>query len=304
MNKLRFNSGRFRFPAGIKRVTAGSGGEVLLITGKDKAAVIDCGMAYCGENLATRIRGELGDRPLDYAILSHTHYDHIGGLPYLRLIWPDLISFGAAYGKNILEKESALKQIELISKAAWKKYADGKAEQKVLMDGLGIDRIVYEGDVISLGGRELHVFETPGHTNCSLTFLLEPDRILFPSETLGVYAGDGRMITGMLKSYSETIASIGKCRMIPARHIISPHFGMVPEQDREQYWELAIQAVERNKRFVQNMIEKGALFEEIMEEYTNEFYYDVISEEQPKEAFLLNAHHMIRNLKREFQKQF
>ncbi len=303
MNRLNFNSDRFQFPAGIKRVTAGMGGEVFLITGKEKAAVIDCGMAYCGEKLVDRIREELEDRPLDYAVLSHTHYDHIGGLPYLRLAWPDLTSFGAAYGKDILEKESALKQIGLISKSAWKKYAGDMAEQKVLLDGLGIDHTVYEGDVISLGGRDLHVFETPGHTNCSLTFLLEPDRILFPSETLGVYAGDGRMITGMLKSYSETIASIEKCRKIPARHIISPHFGMVPECDREQYWDLSIQAVERNKSFIQNMIEKGAFFEEIMEEYTNEFYCDLVTEEQPKEAFLLNAHHMIRNLKREFQEQ-
>ncbi len=293
--------GRFDLPEGMKRVTAGSGGEVILIEGTDKTAVIDCGMAYCGEGLAAAIKAELGARPLDYAVLTHTHYDHIGGLPYLRRAWPGLVSFGAAYGKKVLEKDSALMQIEALSKSAWKKYTNCAAEPEVLMEGLRIDNTVCEKDVIPLGGRELHVFETPGHTNCSLTFLLEPDGILFPSETIGVYSGDNMMVTGMLKSCRETIASIEKCRNINVKHIISPHFGIVPEPVRERYWDLALQSVERNKTFIRDRLKEGALFEEIMEEYTKEFYQDSVAEEQPKEAFLLNAQNMIQNLIREIR---
>ena len=35
-------------------------------------------------------------------------------------------------------------------------------------------------------------------------------------------------------------------------------------------------------------------------EYTREFYIDFVVKEQPKEAFLLNAQHMIHNLIKEF----
>ena len=40
---------RFSFPGPVYRVTGGHGGEALLIAGSDKTALIDCGMAYCGQ---------------------------------------------------------------------------------------------------------------------------------------------------------------------------------------------------------------------------------------------------------------
>ncbi|MEI3279948.1 MAG: hypothetical protein V8R46_03865 [Eubacterium ramulus] len=44
-------SARYEFPKNIVRVTAGKGGEALLILGSEKTALVDCGMAYCADKL-------------------------------------------------------------------------------------------------------------------------------------------------------------------------------------------------------------------------------------------------------------
>ncbi|MGI6748412.1 MAG: MBL fold metallo-hydrolase [Anaerovoracaceae bacterium] len=283
------------------RVSAGSGGEPILIKGSEKTALIDCGMAYCGEGLVNNIKKELGDRKLDYVILSHTHYDHVGALPYLRKAWPDIVSFGAVYAKEVLEKESALKRIEKMSEAAWIYYLKPESKPKILMDGLKVDRTISENDVISLGDEELIVYETPGHTDCSLTLLLKPEQILFASESTGVYIRNSEMIIGMLKSYSDTMASIKKCRKINAKYVISPHYGLVPEKAAELYWDYAENTTNLHKDFIFERINKGASFEEIMKDYKKEFYSEIVADEQPVEAFLLNAQHMVQNLIKEFK---
>ena len=82
------------FPKPLVRVTGGKGGEAVLILGSEKTALIDCGMAYCGErmteNLAERLASS-GREKLDYIILSHSHYDHMGALPYVMRIFPDAV---------------------------------------------------------------------------------------------------------------------------------------------------------------------------------------------------------------------
>ena len=71
--------------------------------------LFDAGMAYSADKMIKNIKRELGDRPLDAVLLSHSHYDHISGVPFLRKEWPDLVVYGSAYAKKILEKPSAKK---------------------------------------------------------------------------------------------------------------------------------------------------------------------------------------------------
>ena len=128
---------------GLCRVTGGPGGEVLLLEGRDKTAVYDAGMAFSGDALVENIRHALSGRPLDYVLLSHTHYDHVGGVAALRRAWPDLTVLGSAYGQSVLRRPGAQATIRRLSEVARLEYLGPDAPSLYYReDAVTIDRAV------------------------------------------------------------------------------------------------------------------------------------------------------------------
>jgi glyoxylase-like metal-dependent hydrolase (beta-lactamase superfamily II) len=286
---------------GIYRVSAGKGGESLLILGSEKTAVYDTGMAYCGQGLVENIKNILLERPLDYVLLSHTHYDHVGGLPYLRTQWPDLITYGSTYGQYVLKKPGALTTIRHMSEIAALRYQkEGSGLPEYRDEDLRIDIPVGDEDVIQLGERSARVIETKGHTNCSLSYYLEEERILFASESTGVAVEPRKINAAFLTSYADSIASIEACRRLSAAHIFCPHYLQVEEDWAPQFFDLALEATMEWKDFILSclVLEKSVV--EIEEICREKYWIGAVKEEQPLEAFLINLRAKIKVVAREF----
>ncbi len=288
---------RFRFPGDIVRVTAGQGGEALLISGKDKKVLLDCGMAYCGEQMAANVAGHT-DR-LDYVLLSHSHYDHIGALPYIREKFPEVVVCGSAKCASILTKESARKLIVQLGEEARNTYMP-ESKTEIRVDGLNIDRVLADGDFIELGdGQRITAYETLGHTDCSLSYFLEPERILFASESTGILEGIDYVHTPCLKSFSDSLESSKKCRYLSPEHICLPHFGMLPQVLLDRYFDMFDDEVERKLDFVLKMKEEGLTESQMLERYLERYWTPEKEKEQPYEAFAINAGHILKALLRE-----
>ena len=70
--------------------------------------------------------------------------------------------------------------IESMGKTASLHY--GKDPKEVTVRGLRVDRVLKNGDIIDMGPEKILAFETKGHTDCSMSYLLEPEGILLASE--------------------------------------------------------------------------------------------------------------------------
>ncbi|MFV0517071.1 MAG: MBL fold metallo-hydrolase [Aminipila sp.] len=295
------NHDRLKFPDGLFRVTAGKGGEAILVFGSEKTFLVDCGMAYCGERTVRNIEFALAMNErttLDGIILSHTHYDHVGALPYVKRRWPEAVVYGAAKAKKVFESPRAHALMKELGTAARNLYSENKNE--ILTNGLNVDKVVTEGDEISIGNEFFRVLETKGHTDCSLTYVLEPRKIMFASESTGVLENPEFVHTSILKSYNESMKSAEKCKKYGAKYLICPHFGILPEYFVEEYFDLYIKSAEFKKDFLLELHKKGFSQEQILNEYVRQHWSPERGNEQPKEAFTINAKHMIGVILREF----
>jgi len=97
-------------------------------------------------------------------LLTHSHFDHILGIPGLREVWPDLPIY--CHPADIQEE---LTQVTF-------------GIQTPTVTAFGNVRTYGEGDVVEVGPLKVEVLHTPGHTPGSVT--LKTEDALFTGDTL------------------------------------------------------------------------------------------------------------------------
>lgn len=117
-----------------------------------RAAVIDPGMEC--EPVLERVRSD--GLTLEAVILTHGHFDHIFGTQLFRAASPAPILMHAA-------------DLPLLDEAGETARYFGFTAPAVPRP----DRLVRDGEAIKVGGLELKVLETPGHTPGGISLLLE-----------------------------------------------------------------------------------------------------------------------------------
>ena len=91
----------------ITDVRVHKGDSAFLIDDGDTAILYDTGFAFTGYAVADKIKAILGERKLDYILLTHSHYDHALGSAYALKYWPDAKVVAGEYVTKIFAKPSA-----------------------------------------------------------------------------------------------------------------------------------------------------------------------------------------------------
>lgn len=179
--------------------------NIFLILGDEKTALIDTGTGFQLDSTIKSIDKGLNGRSLDYVILTHRHYDHVGGLSGIL----------SKYGSEAMAGE--LDAIPL-------REGDSQSTMGVSFGG-SIPKMdvksVKDGDVIDLGAHVLRIIETPGHTAGSICIFDESTGTLFSGD-LFFFDGVGRtdLPTG---SSDDLIKSLIKLKNLEFTGLSSGH---------------------------------------------------------------------------------
>jgi glyoxylase-like metal-dependent hydrolase (beta-lactamase superfamily II) len=153
-------------------------------------------------------------------LLTHTHWDHTGAASYLQEKYGfDVIA--SPRGVDLLQKR---KVVEIINKMNrdYEKMMD--LEPGAAVESLQNLVKASDGSRIPVTDSDyFEVIETPGHTRCSLSYLLQPARILFPGDAAGLVDEDGSVKPVFFSSFAEYVQSLEKLISFEAEAICLAH---------------------------------------------------------------------------------
>lgn len=281
----------------ITDVRALPGDSAFLIDDGKTAILYDTGFGFTGFAVAENVRKALGQRPLDYVFLTHSHYDHALGSPYVVRAYPDARVVAGVYADRIFRKPSARAAMGELDRKAAQAYGIGQYED--LTEGLKVDIPVQDGDLLTCGDLEFTVMELPGHTRCSVGFYLREQKLLLGTETLGVYFGEDTYLPSCLVGYRMTLDSIRKARQLDIDRILLPHYGVVDREEARAYLDNSEKAVRETADTIQALFREGKTKEEIVAYFTKTVYKPNVAPTYPIDAFQLNTGIMAELIRKE-----
>ena len=147
--------------------------NLFLLEGRDKALLIDTGTGVF--DIPALVR-ELTDKPLIVAA-THGHLDHVGGMGMFSEIYLHPDDWKLAREVSGKERQDFVALMMYVYKDRY-----DMSPERVLEGPLPRMLPLREGDIFHLGGRDVQVYETPGHTPGGLSFLDVRERLLFTGD--------------------------------------------------------------------------------------------------------------------------
>lgn len=176
-----------------------------------KCAVVDPGDS--GERVADFIKGQ-GLDPVA-VLLTHSHFDHILGIPGIRSAWPQLPVYC-----HPADVDETRKTVSLFGSTFPAVSAFGNITPYV------------EGDKVQIGSITVEVISTPGHTPGSVT--LKAEDILFTGDTLFRSSVGRTDLEG--GSFGTLMQSLKKLANLEQDYQVCPgHEGLSTLEDEKKY---------------------------------------------------------------------
>jgi len=185
-----------------------------LLNGAERALIIDTGLGI--NNIHDEVI-QLTDKPV-VAAATHVHWDHIGGHKYFSEFYAHVRELDWLKGGFPLPV-SAVKKM-LASCCELPESFD--LESYEIFQGTPT-RVLKDGDTIDLGGRNLRVLHTPGHSPGHMCFW-EADRGY-------LFTGDLAYIGTLFANYPSTqpesyLQSLEKVSALPVKKVFPAHHSL------------------------------------------------------------------------------
>ncbi|MBP8179312.1 MAG: MBL fold metallo-hydrolase [Spirochaetes bacterium] len=275
-----------------------------IIKGYTKSMMIDAGINLLAPKYYSDLVSLFGEPiALDYVAITHSHYDHLGAIPYLLKKIPNVSVVGAKRIQDLLSKQTVIDFMTHLSNIQKPLFADIVDNEDVSLSYFDITYPVKEGDCIDLGDITCVVYEVPGHTRDSLAYFFPEIGMLCAGEAVGVPQGiNGEIVqVEFLSSYDDYCKSLEKMLSLKPQTLCMAHGFVYTDDDVTKFLELSITSTEQYKELLLQYLDRvNGDIEKAIELITIEEYDKKGLIYQERNAYISNLSAQVKLVAKEY----
>jgi glyoxylase-like metal-dependent hydrolase (beta-lactamase superfamily II) len=252
-----------------------------LLKGRTEGLLFEGGTSAMGPVLARQL-AQLGVAGgfIKQVVVTHAHPDHVMAVPLLREMFPGIAVLASAAAAKTLATEKAIAFFQQVDQALGNSLLKSgiiSAEAGPAAPAakqIAVDRVLKEGDAISVDGVSFQVFETRGHSDCSLSFFEPAGRILVISDATGYYLPEPAWWwPNYLSDYAAYLASMRRLAEFGAEVLCLSHNAAIRgAAEVRAYFQGAIAATEAYHRRIVEEAKAGKPPRQLAEQLGAEVY--------------------------------
>jgi glyoxylase-like metal-dependent hydrolase (beta-lactamase superfamily II) len=236
--------------------------------------IVSGGMAYLVPDLLRQFQEfRINEMRIASVLILHSHFDHVGIIPFFKRRHPDLEIYASKRAWEILQMPKSVATINDFSCAVARRMGREHAYNTYDLDWREeiVGSTVHEGDSLDLGDLEVRIFETPGHSSCALSAYVPKLKALFASDSAAIPYKE-MLITSGNSNFTAYQQSLEKLKDLDVEYVCADHYGYIVGEEAKTLIEVTIRHAREFRASVEDIYLRTGNIEDTAREMINTFY--------------------------------
>ena len=229
-----------------------------LLEGNQESILISAGISFIlGDVLAQMDAFGIDAKKIKSLLILHSHFDHVGTVPYFKRTYPDIDIYASKRAWDILTMPKAIETMNDFSRmvAASQGFQEVLAKYDTEWKNDIVGKTVADGDILAVDGMEVRIMETPGHSSCSIAAYIPSLKTLLPSDAGGIPIDDAIFPSGN-SNYTQFQQSLEKMKDLEVDYYCADHYGYISGEEARQYTQQTIEAASQLRAQISEIYNK------------------------------------------------
>ncbi len=272
--------------------------NVYLLDGGTEYALIGGGMIHITPDVADWIsESGVDGRKIRKLMILHSHFDHVGIIPYFKRKWPWAEVCASERAALLLETPRVVDSIRSLNKMLIDKWNMGDiAESMNLFEfDIKVEKILSDGNELPCGDLTMRILEVPGHSSCSAAVYVPELKALFASDAGGFPLGE-KVFTAANSNFDQYMESLERMSKLDIELFLPEHYGAVAGDDAKTFFERSKASAAETRTLLERILAETGDVEAAANQATDKFMTESLTGAMPREIVHMVVRQMLKYL--------